>query len=316
MSERGVTYRPARLLTGVQKDQVESGQMNFFITLLFKTSYVTGYPVSYIIGDENLGDNFELPSLNLENDARKKEYIDKSKKVLMYLIKHEMLHQGLSIQQLAIKANLTKRFLHKLFKRNENINLKYLNLLKIVEDGFGIQLQDFFAGKNSTHLTFEELIDQFDTIDFDILQDDMTNNDNSDDIVSYYTQDMTNKLLKLLETLKETSYSENLRALTREFKEHRGYHIRIVKLLRVAHAFNTTPLELLEHRDLSSLKPINLERLSDQKIQDALDTLAENIQNEMNVSHISLNDLEIRLNLLGSKTLKPLLNGKPNVYLL
>ena len=58
------------------------------------------------------------------------------------------------------------------------------------------------------------------------------------------------------------------------------------------------------------MKPINLERLSDQKIQNALDILASNVQNAMDISHISLNDLQIRINLLGSKTLQPLLDAK------
>ena len=297
-------------LIGAQKSQIESGQINFFVTILFKTSYVTGYPLSYILGNENLDEDFELPSLNLENDDRKKEYIDKSKKVLIYLIKHEMLHQGISIQQLAVKTKLTKSYLYNLLKYKENVSLKYLILLKIVEDGFGIQLQDFFSGKNSTHLTFEELIDQFDTIDFDIFQNNIADNNENDNIISYYTESMTNKLLKLLEMLKEVPHPEGLRALTREFKEHKSHLIRIVKLLRVAHVFNTTPLELLEHRDLSSLKPINLERLSDQKIQDALDTLAENIQMEMEASRISVYDLQVSLGMSNPHNLYPLLNAR------
>ena len=246
--ERGLKYRSIKSLIGFQKDQIESGQINFFVTLLFKTSYVTGYPVSYLIGDEYLADDFELPDLNLENNTNKKDYIDKSKKILIYLIKHEMIHQGLSIQQLAIKTNLTKRYLRKLFKRNENINLKYLNLLKIVEKGFNIKLQDFFNGKNSTGLVFEELINQFEAIDFDILKDDMTNNDENDDIVSYYTEDMTKKLSKLLEILK-ANYKGDIEELIGGYRdygnENKIYSIRISKLLRITYIFNITLLDLL-----------------------------------------------------------------------
>ena len=84
---------------------------------------------------------------------------------------------------------------------------------------------------------------------------------------------------------------------------------RIVLLLRLAHVFNMSLSQLLlDDIDFFVLKPVNLERLSERKIREALNILAENIKEEMEISNISLHDLEVRI--LDIRQLESILNSE------
>ena len=195
---RGIKH--VRKLIGFNKNAKPLDQLRPSITLFIKASYVTRYPLSYFFTDnDNLNNNIDLPDIRTDKGVHRQEYIRKAKKVLFYLIKSEIIYKGLSLQQFAINSNLSMSYLRYFFEREKGVGLSYLTLLNMVEKGLGIKLENFLQGENSIQLNFEQLIDQFDTIDFNnigVISSKYTG------IVNIYMEYLDNRLPRILESLK------------------------------------------------------------------------------------------------------------------
>ena len=85
-------------------------------------------------------------------------------------------------------------------------------------------------------------------------------------------------------------------------------------MLRLIYVFDISLPQLLGHEDISSLQPVNLERLPDTTVQNALYALSQNIQREMQTSNISLSNLLFRMHSDDVRLirLEPILNGHVN----
>ena len=276
---------------------------------MVRAGYVTRYSIANIISGNLHGDKSDLP-VRVEKDNNWNDHIDKGKKVLIYLIQRQMADEGLTVQRLARQSGLYVPTIQKLFEKGGN--LRILTLLKIVEDGFGIPLAGFLAGQNSADLSFEEAIEQFDSLNFDIEVKEFE----QDDIIEKYLNRVKTRITRAVDTLTASNLSRRKRkeliGETYFMKETLSQEsdVRIKTLLRIAHVFNLGLLEFLFHEDISSLQPVNLERLPDEAVQIALNTLSENIQVEMMNTGISLHDLQVQTGVRFLNGLERVLNGE------
>ena len=312
MNQRGIRKVDLiRYLTGLQISEL--GQRNFNFSAVVRGGYATRYPIANIISGDLHGDKPELP-VRVEKDNNWNDHIEKAKRVLIYLIKYEMIERGLTIQELAQKSGLYEPTVQNVLEKRSG-DLKILTLLKIVEDGLGIPLADFLAGQNSTGLSFESAIEQFDSLNLDI----EVQKHEQDDIIENHLNHVRNRITETRDVLIASGLSRskvegltnsNFKAYFIEGKWPQDNYIRLQILLRIAHIFNLSLLEFLFHEDISSLQPVNLERLSNDAVQNALNTLSENIQAEMITASMSLSDLKVQTGVRLLADLDPVLNGE------
>ena len=287
---------------------------NFRISSLIATHYVMRYSISDIIGKRQLTEQqlAMLPEIRLAKDDRQ-EYIDKALRALMYLIKRQMQHIGLSIRSLSLKSGVLIATIYTFFQRKASIS--YLNLLKIVENGFDIPLENFLAGDNVMHLSLEQLIEQFDSLspdDLNIQVDYLNDTDVDSQVYDNYVTHFKNRLTEITKAIDAASLGRfrSIQLLGQYYKWDTPL-MKISTLLITSHVFNVDLATLLiHHEDPSSLKPVNLERLPDEIAQNSLNILAQNIQNEMDARHLTLRDLQLRSGANRLRELEPILNGK------
>ncbi len=312
-------YKIIKSIGFANRKILSENHTSFRVSSLIATHYVMRYSISDIISKRQLTEEqlAQLPEIRLTRDLARKEYIDKALSALIYLIKRQMQHIGLSIRSLSLKSGVLVATIYTFFQRGNSIF--YLNLLKIVENGFEIPLEDFLAGDNMMYLSLEELIEQFDSLnlDLDIQIDYVNDNDVDSQIYDTYVTHFKNRLIEILKAIDAASLSEAYLKQILGF-QYRTWKLtplkKISSLLRIAHLFNVDLATLLfHHKDLSSLRPVNLERLPDGVIQNSLNILAQNIQNEMDTRHLTLRDLHLRSGANGLRQLEAILNGQMTV---
>ena len=298
------------------RKKLSTTYINYRMSSLIATHYIMRYSISDIVGKRQLTEEqlAQLPEIRLVTDDRK-EYVDKALRALMYLIKRQMQHIGLSIRSLSLKSGVLITTIDTFFQRRNSIF--YLTLLKIVEKGFEISLEDFLAGDNVMHLSLEQLIKQFDSLNSDDLnvQIDYTNDTDVDSqIHNNYIAHFKSRLTEIRKAIDTTSLGivrlKNL--LKVQYNRWKFTPLMtIATLLRIAHFFNVDLVILLfYHEDLSSLKPVNLEPLPDEVVQNNLNTLSQNIKNEMDARHLTLHDLHLRSGASRLRDLEPILKGQ------
>ena len=298
------------------RDTLKTKPINFYMSSLIATHYVTRYSVPDVIAKRLLTeeDAAQLPEVRTVRDDDMKAYIDKSSIVIAYLVKSQMQHLGLSIRSLSLKAGVFYKTIYEFLRRKKS--LMYLNLLKIVEDGFEIPLEDFLAGDNVTSLSLEQLIEQFDSFNFDgldILIEHIVYN-NTDEVYRKYVESFNTRTSEISNTMRATNIPFKKRRAILGI-DHDIWNptplTRLATLIRVAHFFNIDlVMLLLTYENLSSLQAVNLERLSNEAIQINLNTLAENIQKEMEIRNLSLDDLHVQSGVNPVHDLEPILNGQ------
>lgn len=201
------------------------------------------------------------------------------------------------------------RQLQKIFEVNSGI--EYFNLYKIAEQGFNIPLVDFLEGHNSTDFTLEELIEQFDVIDFNAQVSTQEGT-----IVKTYLGHLRSRVSILLETLANHTNATRIKKLTGiDIKVgFTANWITLRALLRIAHLFDISLSHLLGHEDISSLQPVRLNNLPEASLQESLNTLSQNIQRDMDALNLSLVDLTARINSVNvrSRYLEVILNRHTN----
>lgn len=309
MNQRGITERKSIYnLIGSGVNELETGRHNFYISTVIKASYVTHYTLSEIINGQNSYIATEaLPDIRSEKTPERQTFIDKTKKVLVYLIKSEMRGLNISLQELSKRSGILLPTIQRYLDTSRDI--QYLNLLKIVEYGFGIPLGNFLGGQNSTGFSIEELIQQFDSINFNVPIEIRQ----KDEIIDAYLALITERLSTAIAILNVHFSKNQLKNLTginnRDFQA-RSVSMRL--LIVLAHVFNLTLLEFLTYEDLSLITSFNTERLSREDIQKALNILSENMQTELDGVDLSLSDLHIRSGVEKLSQLNPILNGQPS----
>ena len=305
---------------GFKRRTLSTTYSNFHTSSLIATHYVMRYSISDIIGKRRLTEQqlAMLPEIRLEKTDHRKEYIDKALIALNYLIKRQIQLMGVSIYELSSKSGVLIATIYNFLERKNSIF--YLNLLKIVEKGFEVPLEHFLAGNNVMRLSLEQLIEQFDSLNLDDsnIQIDSPSDTNIDNqVYNNYTAHFRNRMTEIIKAIETTSIG-----VARSAQIFGHYYrwkftpssMRISALLRIAHFFNVDLATLLiHHEDISSLNPVNLERLPDEVIQNSLNILAQNIQNEMNTRNLTLRDLHLRSGANRSKELEPILNGQMTV---
>ena len=313
MNQRGIRKVDLiRYLTGLQISEL--GQRNFNFSAVVRAGYVTRYSIASIISGEDLHENKPELSVRTEKNEDWNDHIEKAKRVLIYLIKYEMIERRLTIQELAQKSRLYEPTVQNVLEKRSG-DLKILTLLKIVADGLGIPLADFLADQNSTGLSFESAIEQFDSLNLDI----EVQKHEQDDIIENHLNHIRNRIAETRDVLIASGLSRskvegltnsNFKTYFIEGKWPQDNYIRLQILLRIAHIFNLSLLEFLFHEDISSLQPVNLERLSNDAVQNALNTLSENIQAEMITASMSLSDLKVQTGVRLLADLERVLNGE------
>ena len=294
------------------KRALQSDQANILFSTLVRVSYITRYSVTDIVNGRISHNNSDLPKVRTQRNSHRDNYISKAKKVLVYMIKHEMRHQELSDQDLLVRSGISDK---PRFLKNDNSNIRYSNLLQIVEFGLGMPLSDFMEGQNSTGLSLEDLIEQFDTIDFDVQAP-----PSRDDVFNGYLEDLGHRILILYGLLEASRLgSVSIKTLTGfklDFYKNGKLpdkRMTIAALLRLTYLFNMSLLQFLtmNYEDLSSLEVVNRERLPDTTIQNALNTLSNNIQRDMHTLGLSLNDMRIKVDPINTRPryLEPIFNG-------
>ena len=243
---------------------------------------------------------------DIRKESLSREDIQKSYKVLIYLMKVKMVELGLPLKELAIKSGINLQTLKSILLSPAREDLNYLNLLKIVSKGFEMRLTDFLLG-------FEEYIEQFDHIDFDISLPEAT---------TYKSQGVQDTLKHLesraTELINLTGISPwRIKHLTgRQNINSQIDFVRIAALLRFVHISGITFPQFAGNEDLRSLinpDHLNLERLPESVVTNALATLSSNIQRKLTDNRMSLSDLQIRMGAFRLTELNPILNGSLTV---
>ena len=161
----GIEVERLRPLLGHSRNTLLNLKDPYF-SLIIKVSHITRHSVKDIISGNISQDTNVLSGLTRKKEGSRDMYIDKAKKVILYLIKLEIKQQKISIQELAEKSQVPMTTIQSLLTYNQN--LRYFTLFKIVEDGFGIPLANFLEYENEAFSSLEELIEEFNTIDFDV----------------------------------------------------------------------------------------------------------------------------------------------------
>ena len=304
-----------------KRKKLSETHINFRTSSLIAIHYVMRYSISDIISKRQLTEEqlAQLPEIRLATDHRK-EYIDKALSALMYLIKRQMQHMGLSIRSLSLRSGVLIATIYTFFQRRNSIF--YLNLLKIVENGFEIPLEDFLAGDNVMRFSLEQLIEQFDSLNLDDLNiqvvDYLNDTDVNTQVYDNYVAHFKNRLPEILKAIDATSlgifHIDYVLQLRHRTLSKATPLIRISTLLRIAHFFNIDLATLLlHHENLSFLRAMNTERLPDELIQNSLNILSQNIQNEIDTRHLTLRDLHLRSGANRLSELEAILNGQMTV---
>ena len=278
-------------------------QHSLLFSSLFKLSDLVHIKMNIFLNPEITLNSKHIKPENVKKQSLLKEDIQKAYKVLIYLIKLKMVELELSIQELAIRSGINFQTLRSILSKYTKEDLNYLNLLKIVVRGLDIKLADFLVD-------LEKYVEQFDHIDFDIS----------------LPQAFSHKSQKVQDILKhlESRATEliNLTGLSvwriKDLTGTRSINSQIDRVtiaasLRFVHIFGITFSQFSSNDDLKYLinpERLNLERLPDPVITNALITLSDNIQSALTNASMSLSDLQIRTGVSKLIELNSILNGR------
>ena len=294
----GIDYEKIMEITGIAVSLID--QRSFFFSSLFRLANVAHITIAALVDSEVELNSSLISSENIIDYFFSEKYLNKIHQVLIYLIKIKMVELDISLPELALKSGLKFETLKGILSKTRR-DLKYLNLVKIVEKGFEIKLADFLVD-------FEEYIEQFDDINFNVQLPDPI----------YKSQKVQENLEHLqnraMEVMRLTGLpTSRLRTLLRmkdlDFLKNR---VTVLTLLGFVHIFGITVSQLAGDEDMESLmdpNKLNFKKLPELVITDALKALAHNIQEDLRISNISLSELQIRTGTQKLIRLNPILNG-------